>query len=207
MVMENEDAKVYKKAFVRISSNGKAIGAGILLGEVGDKSKLYILTCAHVVNAALDKESPTLDPDPSKTTSDPIPNRSISIEFPELGPGKKLEAQVKWWRKSEKYPPEPGKDIAILEILDNQDYFSRDQISPLKLKEARDLDLVNHSVSFRGFPEEVSSNLFPMPSEGKLGNLVAGLIEIESLEEQGAIFRHKKASVVPLYGIITYIKL
>ncbi|MDV3351753.1 trypsin-like peptidase domain-containing protein [Leptothoe sp. LEGE 181152] len=71
-----------KSSVVRFyHANGNVVGAGFLVAD------RYVLTCAHVVAAAL-----TL---PENT--EVAPEQSVQVDFPLLDPGQKLEASVVFW--------------------------------------------------------------------------------------------------------------
>ncbi len=122
-------------AIARIrQANGKVVGAGFL---VSDK---YILTCAHVVNAALSRHLNTTD----------VPNQEICLDFPLVASGKILRGRVVRWipvQPGSSISPETGADIAKLELED----FFPEKAKPVRLVKAE--DLWNHGFRVFGFPE------------------------------------------------------
>ncbi len=190
MGMRQEDSDIYNAALVRFWSREKAIGAGILVGD--DKSKPYILTCAHVVKASLEENNSNfVDAAPFDPPSDKIPNDSVSIDFPVIGTVQKQEIQVAWWKTTNTFPPDKGKDIAILR-LGNQIQL-HEKIKSLKLSKITG-DLNNHSVDIGGFPTEAqmensvetqSTKIKPISifSKGTINYTSEGLVEIENNKE------------------------
>ncbi|WP_238782649.1 trypsin-like peptidase domain-containing protein [Streptomyces monomycini] len=68
------------RSFVSVRDTGKAVGAGVLLGDD------LVLTCAHVVNSALgrDRYDQTL----------PGPGRTVRVRLPHVAPDRDLTARV-----------------------------------------------------------------------------------------------------------------
>lgn len=98
---EGSTPDLLNKAIVRIYVLGTnlVIGAGFLV------SKRHLLTCAHVVNAALGLSEDTQDK----------PESLIQLDFPLLAPNYRLAARVLFWRP--KQIGERGEDIAGLELI------------------------------------------------------------------------------------------
>ena len=89
-----------KSSVVRFyHANGNVVGAGFLVAE------RYVLTCAHVVAAAL-----TL---PENT--EVIPEQSVKLDFPLLARGRMIEASVVSWIPVSK--TKAVEDMAVLRLL------------------------------------------------------------------------------------------
>ena len=89
-----------KASIVRIfAARGDIVGMGFLASERS------ILSCAHVITAALNIAEDTPD----------VPTTAISLDFPLIAPGCYLSAYVNFWQ-----PPQPngGGDIAVLQLND-----------------------------------------------------------------------------------------
>lgn len=97
--MSNPDESL-KSSVVRFyHANGNVVGAGFLVAEH------YLLTCAHVVAAAL-----TL---PANTETQP--EQPVKFDFPLLAPGYKLKASVVFWLPVAETVS--SEDIAVLRLL------------------------------------------------------------------------------------------
>ena len=90
-----------KSSVVRFyHANGNVVGAGFLIAE------RYVLTCAHVVAAAL-----TL---PENTEA--APEQSVQIDFPLLASGQTVEASVVFWIPVSQ--TKSAEDLAVLRLLE-----------------------------------------------------------------------------------------
>ena len=122
-------------AIVRIrQANQRVVGAGFL---VSDK---HILTCAHVVNAALSRQLNTPDE----------PNQEVCLDFPLVASGKILRGRVVRWipvQPSSSILPETGADIALLEL----ESTLPEGTQPLRLVKAE--NSWKHHFRVFGFPE------------------------------------------------------
>ncbi|MFM7369366.1 MAG: serine protease, partial [Sphaerospermopsis kisseleviana] len=120
----------FKSAIARIyNKNGKVIGAGFLV------SQYHLLTCAHVVTAALS----------IITNIQESPDGIIELDFPLIAPGQKLKAKVVFWQ-----PVNPGQskeDIAGLQIEETLPMG----VSPVKLVTTS--DYWQHTFRIFGFPQ------------------------------------------------------
>jgi hypothetical protein len=97
MVINPNDG--FKASITRIfHTNGAVVGAGFLV------SGQYVLTCAHVVTAALGISGNIIE----------APTGSIDLDFPLVAPGQKIKAQVVFWRPVN--PLAVGEDIAGLRL-------------------------------------------------------------------------------------------
>lgn len=146
-------------SLVRIrTSTGQIVGAGFLVGTC------QILTCAHVVAAALDLADDT----PEK------PQAPLTLDFPRVAPGQLLTAYVVLWR-----PPraDGGDDIAGLEL--DSDPPPGAQAAPL----AQVDDLWEHSFRVFGFPQGEDSGVW---ATGRLlGRQTTNWVQIEDVKETG----------------------
>ncbi len=89
-----------KSSVVRLyHANGNVVGAGFLVAES------YVLTCAHVVAAALSLSENT----------EAIPDQSVQLDLPLLAPGQKVEASVVFWLPVSKTAF--SEDMAVLKLL------------------------------------------------------------------------------------------
>ncbi len=89
-----------KASIVRIfATRGDIVGMGFLASERS------ILSCAHVITAALSIAEETPD----------VPTTAISLDFPLIAPGCYLTAHVSFWQPSQ---PNGGGDIAVLQLDD-----------------------------------------------------------------------------------------
>ncbi len=72
-----------KNILIRVfNTQGTPIGAGVLIDDE------HGMTCAHVINAALDRGH----------AAEAQPRQSLSVDFPLLRPGERVEAEVVFWR-------------------------------------------------------------------------------------------------------------
>jgi hypothetical protein len=139
-------------------SDGTAIGAGFLVAE------MTVITCAHVVTAALDLKGYTSE----------MPTVSVSLDFPLIASEQVFSAQVVFWQ-----PPQldDGGDIAMLYL---------DCMPPTTAKIARLVvtdDLWGHDFRAFGFPSYHENGVW---ASGKLRAPEAtGWIMIEDVKETG----------------------
>ncbi len=125
-------------AIARIyNTNNVVIGAGFLI------SNQYLLTCAHVVTAALDL--------PTETVSKPSQSQVIQFDFPFINREEKLNAEVDFWLPYQSYQSDPQKigDIAGLKLHNK---VIPDKVQPICLKTSYNLS--NHAFSIFGFPNQ-----------------------------------------------------
>ena len=129
------DTDTYKNAIARIyNTNNVVIGAGFLI------SNQYLLTCAHVVTAALDL--------PTETVSKP--SKLIQFDFPFINREEKLNAEVDFWLPYQSYQSDPQKigDIAGLKLHNK---VIPDKVQPICLKTSYKS---NHTFRIFGFPNQ-----------------------------------------------------
>jgi hypothetical protein len=160
-----DDFQTYKNAIARIySANGIVVGAGFLV------SNQYLLTCAHVVTAALGL--------PKETVT--APSNLIKLDFPLIAAGKMLEAKVHFWLsyQSDKITsPNQFEDIAGLKLLG----VIPDTAQPICLKTSE--NWFNHPFRIFGFPTRHQDGIW---ADGVLKDTLAnGWVQMEGNKAQG----------------------
>ncbi len=152
-------SSLLESSIVRIChADGVAVGAGFLVGE------RHILTCAHVVAAALGLP----DEAPEK------PQAAVSLDLPRVAPRRLLTARIMLWR-----PPrtDGGDDIAGLELESDPPHGAR--AAPL----AQVDDLWERSFRAFGFPKGQDTGVW---ATGRLlGRQVTHWVQIEGAKEPG----------------------
>ncbi|HBB32238.1 MAG TPA: serine protease [Cyanobacteria bacterium UBA8803] len=119
----------FKASITRIfHTNGAVVGAGFLV------SGQYVLTCAHVVTAALGISGNITE----------APTGSIDLDFPLVAPGQKIKAQVVFWQPMN--PLAVGEDIAGLRL----EGVLPNDAQPVQLVTAD--ELWAHPIRIFGFP-------------------------------------------------------
>lgn len=146
-------------AIVRVfTSSGDVVGTGFCVDEV------TVLTCAHVVAAALGIADTT-------TT---MPETPISLDFPLVASGYKLTAQVVFWQSVQ---IDGGGDIAVLQLKGPL---------PVGTKVARLViagDLWDHTFRACGFPRSHDQGIW---ASGKLrAREATGWVQIEDIKVTG----------------------
>ncbi|MEW6497309.1 MAG: serine protease [Cyanobacteriota bacterium] len=127
MVINPNDG--FKASITRVfHTNGVVVGAGFLV------SGQYVLTCAHVVTAALGISNNTTE----------APTGSIDLDFPLVAPGQKIKAQVVFWQPMNSSAI--GEDIAGLKL---EGELPNDA-QPVRLVTAD--ELWAHPIRIFGFP-------------------------------------------------------
>ena len=128
--MSNNYFETFRGAIARVyHANGAVVGAGFLVSD------RHLLTCAHVVAAALSIPANT----------QPKPTGYIELDFPLIAPGQKVKSKVVFWQPIN--PSQSGEDIAGLELED----ILPIGIQPVRLVAAE--DFWGHSVRIFGFPQ------------------------------------------------------
>jgi hypothetical protein len=155
---------IFRSAIARIfHANGAVVGAGFL---VAGRSQSYIITCAHVVTAALSLPRDTAD----------LPSGNIYLDFPLISPDQKLTAKVMFWRSVKTFSSEP-EDIAGLE-LEGQ---LPSEVAPIKLISAH--DVWEHPLRIFGFPSGHNDGVW---ATGVLRDKQAkGWVQIEDVKVAG----------------------
>ena len=142
------------------TAHNVVVGTGFLISED------TVLTCAHVVAAALGLRDTPLD----------IPTRTIELDFPIIAAQQKLTGHVIFWQS---FLPNGGGDIAALHL----DHPAPDGVQVAHLVTA-DEDLWGHEFRAFGFPEGHDED--GVWVSGKLrGRQATGWIHIEDVKETG----------------------
>ena len=152
--------QVFKCAIARIyNKQGRVVGAGFLV------TQYHLLTCAHVITAALGIVTNTQD----------SPTDIIEVDFPLIAPGQKVKAKVVFWQ-----PVNPGQskeDIAGLQIED----ILPTGVSPVKLVITS--DYWQHKFRIFGFPQGHDTGVW---ADGELRDIQATRwIQIEAIKVPG----------------------
>jgi hypothetical protein len=108
-------------------------GCGFLV----DKDNRHVLTCCHVVNAALGRREISQ------------PSAPVFLDFPFLAPNRPLKAEVERWHYA---ADDPLHDICVLKLLD--DSPSNAQPAPM----VRATDYSGDAFRAFGFPKDFESN-------------------------------------------------
>lgn len=158
--MANNYRQVFKTAIARIfRSNGTVVGAGFLIGDS------YLITCAHVVTAALGLPTATQD----------LPTGVVEVDFPLVAPSNKVKSRVIFWRPVE--PNQIGEDIAGLQL----ESFPEIEIQPVRLI-ATD-EFWDHPFQIFGFPSQRDAGVW---ASGLLRDSLAnGWLQIEDIKAPG----------------------
>lgn len=151
--------QAFKAAIARIyHSNGAIVGAGFLVSD------RHLLTCAHVVTAALGI--------PTETVETPV--ASVELDFPLIAPGQKVKAKVVFWQPVN--PAQLGEDIAGLEL---EAALTGSQ--PVRLLAVE--ELWNHPFQIFGFPSKRDEGIW---ASGAIRDRLAnGWVQIEDIKAQG----------------------
>ncbi len=146
-------------SIVRIfTTNGGVVGTGFLVGET------TVLTCAHVITAALGitDDAPT------------APEMSICLDFPLIDTGYKLTAQVISWQPVQ---ADGGGDIAVLHLKSALQKGTR--AARLVIAD----DLWDHTFRAFGFPRSHDQGVW---ATGKLrAREATGWVQIEDVKITG----------------------
>jgi hypothetical protein len=164
-MVENNYRQAFKSAIARIhSKNGAIVGAGFLVADH------QLLTCAHVVTAALGLP----------TTIQEAPADWIELDFPLTAPGQKVKAKVAFWRSVQLQPlnsPEEGEDIAGL-VLEGSPPRG---CQPVRLVSPS--ELWAHAFQIFGFPAQRDDGIW---ASGVIrDHLANGWVQIEDIKAQG----------------------
>uniref|UniRef100_B8HMX0 Peptidase S1 and S6, chymotrypsin/Hap n=1 Tax=Cyanothece sp. (strain PCC 7425 / ATCC 29141) TaxID=395961 RepID=B8HMX0_CYAP4 len=158
--MADNYRQAFKAAIARIyHANGAIVGAGFLVSD------RYLLTCAHVVTAALGIPTETVE----------LPTASLELDFPLIAPGQKVKAKVVFWQPLN--ATQIGEDIAglLLEVhppMDSQ---------PVRMVAGE--ELWNHPFQIFGFPSKRDEGIW---ASGVIRDRLAnGWVQIEDIKAQG----------------------
>jgi hypothetical protein len=145
--------QAHEKSIVRILSDANfAMGSGFLI------TSDHVLTCAHVVAAALG------DPVQAK-----MPQEKLLLDFPLLAPDHRCTAKAIYW--------DPALDVAVLEIVDA--IPEGVQAAPL----VQNPDLWQHPFRAFGFPSGFENGVW---ASGRiLAREATGWLQIEDSKETG----------------------
>lgn len=157
---ETNYRQAFKAAIARIyHSTGAIVGAGFLVSD------RYLLTCAHVVTAALGIPTETVEP----------PAAPLELDFPLIAPGQKVKAKVVFWQPVNS--TQMGEDIAglLLEADPPMD------TQPVRLMAAE--EMWNHPFQIFGFPSKRDEGIW---ASGVIRDRLAnGWVQIEDIKAQG----------------------
>lgn len=159
-VNSSDYLNAFKGSIARIThANGAVVGAGFLV------SPQYVLTCAHVVAAALGI--------PDNTPK--VPAGFIDLDFPLISAGQKIKAQVVFWRPMN--PSAVGEDIAGLKLESELP----NNVQPVELITAE--DFWEHPLRVFGFPSGHNDGVWATGVlRGERGN---GWIQMEAVNVPG----------------------
>jgi hypothetical protein len=159
-MVETNYRQSFKAAIARIyHTSGAIVGAGFLVSE------RYLLTCAHVVTAALGIPTETAE----------VPSLSLELDFPLIAPEQKIKAKVVFWQAVN--PPQTGEDIAGLEL---------ESFPPVESESVRLVvtdEFWNHPFQIFGFPSQRDVGIW---ASGVLRDRLSnGWIQMEDIKAQG----------------------
>lgn len=152
--------QVFKSVIARIyHCNGAVVGAGFLVTES------HLLTCAHVVTAALGISTTTTD----------APTDSIELDFPLIALGDKSKAKVVFWQPVN--PGQVGEDIAGLKL----------ESSPPKdcqlVRLVSTTEFWKHPFQIFGFPSQRDDGIW---ASGELRDQIGtGWVQMEDIKAPG----------------------
>lgn len=156
--------QAFKAAIARIyHSNGTIVGAGFLVTDQ------QLLTCAHVVTAALGLP----------TTLQDAPTDAVELDFPLIAPGQKVKARVRYWRPVQFLPlssPKAGEDMAGL-VLESSPPVG---CQPVRLVASN--ELWAHPFQIFGFPSQRDEGIWA--SGVMRDRLASGWVQIEDIKAQ-----------------------
>lgn len=157
---ETNYRQAFKAAIARIyHPTGAIVGAGFLVSD------RYLLTCAHVVTAALGIPTETVEP----------PAASLELDFPLIAPGQKVKAKVVFWQPVNS--TQAGEDIAGLLLEADPPMDSQ----PVRLMAAE--EMWNHPFQIFGFPSKRDEGIW---ASGVIRDRLAnGWVQIEDIKAQG----------------------
>jgi Effector-associated domain 9/Trypsin-like peptidase domain len=128
--VNNNYSQTFKGAIARIyHASGAVVGAGFLVSD------RHLITCAHVVAAALSIANNTQEK----------PTGYIELDFPLIPAGQKVKSKVVFWQPVN--PSQSGEDIAGLEL----EGIPPIGIQPVRLVAAE--DYWGHSIRTFGLPK------------------------------------------------------
>jgi hypothetical protein len=157
---ENNYRQSFKAAIARIyNTSGAIVGAGFLVSD------RHLLTCAHVVTAALGIATETVE----------MPTAFLELDFPLIAPGQKVPAKVVFWQPVN--PSQIGEDIAGLVLAAPISAMSK----PVRLMMTE--EFWNHPFQVFGFPSKRDEGIW---ASGVLRDRLAnGWVQMEDIKAQG----------------------
>lgn len=155
----------FAAAYVRISTeDGVPVGAGFLVSDDG-----HVLTCAHVVAAALRDDTIEAQTESLQVT--------IRLNFHFLEGQPLRTASVVHWRPRMGPDTNPSGDIAVLQLIEGLP----DKAQPIGLT-ATD-EMFGHEFRAHGFPRDTNSGVW---AYGVMRDLLGnGWLQVEDTKEQG----------------------
>ena len=159
--MESKLAE-FKASFVRISTqDGVPVGAGFLVSEG------QVLTCAHVVAAALGDDAIQAHAE--------IPQGTVNLNFHFLRGQPLRTASVVHWQPRVGPGTNPSGDIAVLQLTEDQP----DEAQSIRLTATN--KLFGHKFRAHGFPRDTNSGVWAYGVvRDPLGN---GWLQVEDTKE------------------------
>src|SRR5215208_802486 len=154
----------FKASYVRIGTeDGIPVGAGFLVSEG------HVLTCAHVVAAALRDDTIEAQAE--------VPRGRVNLNFHFLRGEPHRTATVVHWQPRGGPVTNPSGDSAVLRLTENQP----DEARPIRLTATN--DLFGHGFRAHGFPRDTDSGVWAYGVvRDPLGN---GWLQVEDTKEQG----------------------
>ena len=158
--MEANYRRAFKAAISRVyHGSGVIVGAGFLVSE------RYLLTCAHVVTAALGIATETVE----------MPTALVELDFPLIAPGQKVSAKVVFWQSVN--GTQTGEDVAGLEL----EAALPEASEPVRLVKTE--EFWNHPFQVFGFPSKRDDGIW---ASGVLRDRLAnGWVQMEDIKAQG----------------------
>jgi tetratricopeptide (TPR) repeat protein len=163
--MEPRVTEQFEKSFVRVSTaDGTPVGAGFLVSE------RHLLTCAHVVAAAVGDYE--LGDDAER------PQGTVHLDFLFFDKSKRIARVEHWWPRTGA-STNPSGDIAILKLASDLPRGAE----PTPPTKADAIDLFGHEFKALGFPAGDDQGVWAYGEmRNRLGN---GWLQVESAEKAG----------------------
>lgn len=151
-----KDFNAFRSSIVRLSTvQGGVVGTGFLVG------RKYVVTCAHVINDALERDQ--------DTPEQPV-NEKIYLNFPHASPKKSYTAHVVCW-----HPPRSldasTRDVGILEL---------EETAPHSVTETQ---FVSSPVAGGSAEHQFHTYGFPGGYDDKNGGFARGILQAPSLDD------------------------
>lgn len=157
--------QAFKSAIARIyHANGTIVGAGFLVADG------QLLTCAHVVTAALGIDM----------TMAEAPETLLEVDFPLIAPGQKVGARVNFWRSVQ------GQAVTVLAEGEDIAGLRLEGVAPQECEALRLVvadELWGHRFRIFGFPNKRDEGIW---AAGVIRDRLAnGWVQIEDIKAQG----------------------